>query len=528
MPYASKKGYLGSNKLKRAGIKHRLNQQKIDELIKCAQDPIYFCENYIKIRTVDHGRQPFKLYEFQKDMIRMIHEDRFLLINCARQIGKSTVILAYACWAVIFNNDYEIAVLANKGKTSSALLRKFRAMYEDIPMWMQQGATDANKSTMEFENRSMIYCTATSSDSIRGDAVNLVLIDEAAFVKEELWDDFWKSTVPTISSGQTSKLVLISTPNGMNHWYDLVQRAKEGKGFRLYQVYWHQVPWKDEKWKQEEIERTDVNQFMQEHELEFLGTTGSLISANHIKQMQMKKPVRELWQSALKIYEEPHPNKKYCAIVDTAHGVGLDYSVVSVIDISTTKYKHVAIYRSNQISHTGFPDLIYQIVNLYNSAYLIIENNDLGLYVAEKLNDDLDYEYMYNPDLISDQGGNYKPGIRTTVTKKRIGCNNLKSLIENDKFETYDFPTIREFSNFQKNKKGTSYEANHGHDDIMMTLVLFSWAVKQNNFIEMTGIDLINEIDKNNLETIEEIDDWYSEPLVLTSVTIEEPEGLGL
>lgn len=525
-------GYLGSNKLKRAGVKLNLTSDQKKELIKCSNDPIYFCENYVKIRTVDHGRQPFKMYDFQKEMVTMIHEERFSLINCARQIGKSTVLLAYACWGVIFNDDYEIAVLANKGRTSTALLRKFRAMYEDLPPWMQQGATDANKSTMEFENRSMIYCVATSSDSIRGDAVNLVLIDEAAFVKGELWDDFWKSTVPTISSGRTSKLVLISTPNGMNHWYDLVIKAKNGKGFKIYEVYWWSVPWKDEKWKQDEIDRTDPNQFMQEHELEFLGTKDSLIGAQHIKAMEVLQPSRELWEGAFKIYEEPREEGIYIAIVDSAHGVGLDYSVVTIVRVTNNnKFRQVALYRSNSISHTMFPDVIFQILNLYNKPYVIVENNDLGLYVAESLSHDLDYPNLYNPDLISDQGGNYKLGVRTTKLVKRVGCNNLKSLIENNKLEIVNFDTIREFSNFKRTKTGNSYEASHGHDDIVMTLVLLAWATKQINFIELVGLDIISDVDKKNLSDLDEIDSFYSAKLIGTSVdeTLDEIDGsLGL
>ena len=491
-------------------------------------DPIYFCENFVKIRMLGRGRNLFKMYDYQKEMMTLIHEDRFAIINCARQIGKSTVLLAYACWAIIFNEDYEIAVLANKGKTSSSLLRKFRAMYEDLPMWMQQGATDANKSTMEFENRSMIYCVATSADSIRGDSADLVMIDEAAFIKDEVWDDFYKSTVPTISSGTASKLILISTPNGMNHWYDLVMKARDGKGYKIFEVYWHAVPGRDDKWKSEEIARTDINQFMQEHELEFLGTSGSLIAPEYIKSMDVREPSRIMWQGDLKIYQEPHEERKYVAIVDSAHGVGLDYSVVSVIDITMNKFHQVALYRSNTISHTGFPDIIDNIGSLYNSATIIIENNEVGIYVSEQLNNDLDYPNMYNPDLISEQGGNYKPGVRTTQTTKRIGCNNLKSLIENGKLEIYDFQTVREFSNFNRSKNKKSYEAASGNDDIVMTLVMFAWAVKQNNFIELTGIDLIGEIDKNNLGLREEIDDFFSAPIMMTSAVVHEVSGLGL
>lgn len=510
--------YNGNAKIKRAGYPSRLTPGRREEMIKCMNDPIYFCRNYINIRDVDKGSVKFDMYDFQEDIVNMVNDNRFTIITCARQVGKTTVIMAYIAWYAIFHAKKNVAILANKGKTAYGIMRKFKEIWENIPLWMQQGVEEWNKSTCTLENGTIVYTTATSGDAVRGDSISLCMIDEAAFVKEELWQDFWDSTLPTISSGKSTKLVLISTPNGVNHYEKIYTDAhtinpKTGSsvnGFVPMDVPWYKVPGRDEQWKQEQIAKTSVSRFMQEFELSFLGSDDTLISIDALAKLDSEEPQAVKYKGFFKQYEMPHFSKKYVACVDVSHGVGLDYSVITILDVSREdKYKVVAIYRDNKTTHTVLANLVNAVCSMYNQATVIIENNDMGSLVAYQLNE-MNYPNMYNADSFEDQGGKDRLGVRTTTTTKRIGCNNLKNLIENQKLDIPDEDTIREFSNFAKTKKGTSYEAKYGNDDLVMTLVMFAWAVKQNNFIEFTGLDMIDEVD--NL-TKEEMAAEFEQPV---------------
>jgi len=514
-------GYKGNLKIKPAGVKHRLDKHKIEEIKRCKDDLIYFLRNYVKIRNVDHGTIPFNMFDFQEEMVNLINEERFTIITCARQIGKTTCVMAYICWYAIFHAKKNIAILANKGSTAYGIMRKFKEIYENLPRWIQQGVHEWNKSSVQFENGTLVYTSATSENAVRGDSISLCMIDEAAFVEDNVWQEFWDATLPTISSGESTKLVLISTPNGMNHYYDFYTKAhlppeegsdeKSANGFVAFDVPWFRHPTRDEKWKESQINKTSYSRFLQEHELQFLGSDNTLIEVAALTTIDVAKPIDVRWNESFIIYEKPHPAKQYVATVDVAQGVGLDYSVITIIDISIKgRYKQVAMFRSNAINHTLFPDIIYRVCGYYNFPWLIIENNDMGAMVAHAMNDDFQYDNLYGADTFDDQGGKLNVGIKTTKRTKRMGCNNLKLIIENFKLEIVDQTTVRELSNFAKTKSGKSYAAASGTDDIVMTLVLFAWALKQQNFIEMSGMDLIGDIDALQLQELEDNDESYT------------------
>ncbi len=495
--------YNGNVKVKKAGYPMRLDEHRKEEIKKCKEDLVYFIRNYVHIRSIDHGMMKFDMHPFQEELVNVIDQNKYTLITCARQVGKTTVMMAYMAWYGIFHSRKNVAILANKGKTAFGIMHKFKEIYSGIPLWMQQGVVEWNKSSIEFENGTIVYTAATSGDAVRGDSISLCMIDEAAFVKENLWQEFWDSTLPTISSAKSSKLVLISTPNGMNHYEELYRKANilnaEGKpsnGFASFDVPWYEVPGRDEKWKQEQISKTSVSRFMQEHELSFLGSEDTLISVETLSKITRRDPIETKWEEKYRCYKKPEDGTQYVVTVDVSHGVGLDSSVVSVFDVSNPeKFEHVAVYQDNTLTHTQLPDIIYFICLHYNNALLVIENNEIGQLVAYQMVYELEYDNLYTPDSYDDAGGVLNLGVRTTKTTKRIGCNNLKSLLEKSKLDVYDEALCRELSNFAKTKTGNSYAAKYGHDDIVMTLVIFSWLTKQKNFTEEIGFDLISTID---------------------------------
>ena len=515
-------GYNGSHKLKRAGVKLNYTPWQAQEIAKCENDYVYFIENYIKIRHVDHGTIAFNMFDFQRDLVDIIHNNRFTVTEIARQSGKSVLVIGYAIWYCIFNDVKNVALLANKGDTARKLLKKFRESYEHLPIWLQQGVVEANKSTIEFENQTVIYATATSKDSVRGDSLSMCIVDEAAFVDpEEKWNEFWKATYPTISSGKASKMILISTPNGMNHFYHIRNKAKpwdeefvEGKHshFVLYSATWRARPDRDDVWRQQEIDNTSLEQFQQEHELQYMGSQGTLISISKLSTLRQEDPLRLMHDAKFKIFVEPVKHHKYVAIVDVAKGVGLDYSVVNVIDVSVNgEWDQVAIFRDNKLSHYMLPNMATRIATMYNDALMVVENNDLGSYVSNKIYEDLEYENMYFTDTIDEQGGKTEVGMRQTVRSKRLGCNNIKSIIEEDKLNIRDGATISEFANFALTPNKKSYEASSGHDDTVMTLVILGWLTGQENFRDDIEADLLEEIFEGKIEDLdEEFDDEMS------------------
>lgn len=502
--------YNGNSKIKKAGYPSRLTPERKEEIAKCSEDIIYFMRNYMKIRHVDKGIIPFDMYDFQEDIISLIEKERFTLITCARQVGKTTIVMAYICWYALFHGNKNIAILANKGKTAYGIMRKFKEIWSNLPLWMQIGVNEWNKSTCELENGTIIYTAATSEDAVRGDSISLCMIDEVAFVKPTLWQEFWDSTLPTISSGKETKLVLISTPKGMNHYEELYRKAhnidpKTGKsenGFVTMDVPWYMVPGRDEEWKQEQIAKTSASRFLQEHELSFLGSENTLISIEYLSKLSVRRPTRLMMKDKFRIFEEPEEDRKYFASLDVSEGVGLDYSVLSIIDV-TEKENHrvVAVFSDNTVPHTLLPKIIMRCCSYFNNPMLLVENNSLGTLTAFQLSE-ANYPNLYTPDTFEDQGGKMRIGVRTTTTTKKVGCNNLKNVIEHERLDIPDETTIRELTNFEKTKKGTSYEAKFGHDDHVMSLVNYAWAMKQDNMIEWLSYDLIEETDKESQEEI--------------------------
>ena len=502
--------YLGNPNLKAKGVPVNFDKEHVKEYIKCSKNPVYFAKNYVKIINVDKGLVPFKLYKFQKEMVETFNANRFSICKLPRQSGKSTTVTAYILWLILFKDSQNIAILANKGSLARDLLGKIQFAYEYLPKWLQQGIVVWNKGNIELENSSKVVAAATSSSAIRGGSYNLIFLDEFAFVGNNLAEEFFSSVYPTISSGQTSKVIIVSTPNGMNHFYKMWTDAEEKNSQYIpIEVHWSEVPGRTEKWKKETIANTSEEQFRQEFECEFLGSAGTLIHPTKLRTLAHVLPKKK-WQE-VEIYEEPKQGAIYTMSVDVSRGVGLDYSAFVVVDITEMPYKMVAKFRSRDISPLLYPTILFNVAKYYNEAYVLIEINDIGQQVADILHQDLEYDNILatavkgraGQQISGGFGGNSSMGIRTTKQVKRIGCSNLKDLIEQDKFIIQDYDTIVELSSFIS--RNGSYEAEEGtHDDLVMCCVLFSWLAKQTYFRDITNTDIRQRIYDEKLRMLDD------------------------
>ena len=501
------KTYLGNPNLKAAGVVHQYTKEQVEEYIKCAGDVEYFARSYIKIVNVDYGLMPFNMWDFQAKMLKTFQDNRFSICKLPRQVGKSTTSIAYILHLVLFTDQQNVAILANKGALARDLLAKLQLAYEYLPKWLQQGVVTWNKGNIELENGSKVLAAATSSSAIRGGSFNLIFLDEFAFVQRNLADAFFASTYPTISSGKTTKIIIVSTPNGMNHFFKMWTDATEGRSeYVPIEIMWNDVPGRDEEWKKQTIANTSEEQFRQEFETEFIGSTHTLIHPMKLREMAWTTPSKDKF--GLDYYELPDPRKIYIGVFDVSEGVGGDYSALSIFDVTQHPYRQVAKYRSKEISPLMFPDVIYRFARWYNNAYVLGETNNIGQQVVQSLFMDLEYEnviatFTKNKSIKIGGGFNTRSafGVRTTKSVKKIGCSNLKTIIESDKLLITDFDTIEELTNFVEVKD--TYRAEEGaHDDLAMTLVLFGWLITQSYFKDLTNSDIRRNLANETMKDV--------------------------
>lgn len=502
--------YLGNPNLKAPGVKIPYTTEQAEEYIKCAKDPVYFMKKYIKIVSLDDGLVPFKMWDFQENMVNTFNENRFVICKIPRQSGKSTTVLGYLLWCILFFDQQSIAILANKGKLANDLLAKVKLSYEYLPKWIQQGVITWNKGNIELENGSKLVAAATSSSGIRGGSYNMILLDEFAHVPRNIAEDFFSSVYPTISAGKTTKCFIVSTPLGMNHFYKMwIDCEQKRSDYVPISVHWSEIPGRDEEWKKQTIRNTSESQFRQEFECEFLGSTNTLIHPTKLRELAFVQPKTNRW--GLDIYEEPKEKHMYVMCVDTSHGAELDYSAFSIIDVTTTPFVQVAKFRSNTIPPLLYPEIIVHHAKLYNDAYILAETNDVGQQVVDTIHLDFEYEMLLSTSLkgrggqriASGFGSKSSYGVKTTKQVKRIGCSNLKDIVEGNKLIIKDFDTISELSTFIV--KNNTYQAEEGcHDDVVMGLVLFAWLAKQPYFKELTDVDVRRRMAEEQMKELEE------------------------
>ena len=495
--------FQGNPLVKKVGAQIQFTKEQVEEYVKCAQDPFYFIEKYMKIVTIDSGVQVIKLYDFQREMINKFVNEKFILAKCARQSGKTIGVESFILWSILFKDNYRVGMFANKFDTSKKILKEIKYSYEQLPMWLQQGVVTWNKHSIELENGSSITSSSTSGDAGRSRTYNLVFLDEFAFVPDYVAADFFTAVYPTISSGKNTKVIIISTPNGLNFFYRMWIEAQEGRSnYKLFEANWRAVPSRDDAWADETLANVGEKAFQQEYECDFLGSSNTLISTTKIKEMVWKKPVKR-YQGGLAIYEEPKPRNQYIVTVDVSRGIGKDYSAFTVINVSDFPYKVVAKYQNNEISPMVFPNTIYETATHFNQAMVLVEVNDIGEQVGAILYNDLEYEDLIMTEhggrkgqrISSGFGGNVYYGVRMTSNVKKIGMANLKTMIESDKLLIHDVDIITELSTFVQ--KRNSYEAEEGyHDDLVMCLIIFGWVSNQEYFKELTNSDIRKKLEK--------------------------------
>ena len=503
--------YLGNPNLKKANVSTNFTKKQIAEYLKCAEDPVYFIRKYIKIVSLDEGVIPFRMYDFQEEMVSKFHENRFNIAKLPRQSGKSTIVTAYLLWYVLFNDNVNVAILANKAATAREMLGRLQLSYENLPKWLQQGILGWNKGSLELEHGSKILAASTSASAVRGMSFNVIFLDEFAFVPNHIADQFFSSVYPTISSGKSTKVIIISTPHGMNMFYKLWHDAeREQNEYVPTEVHWSQVPGRDEVWKEQTIKNTSEAQFKVEFECEFLGSVDTLISPSKLRTMAYHDPIKE--NRGLALFETTQEGHDYIVTVDVSRGVGHDYSAFTVFDTTELPYRMVARYKNNEVKPIVLPNIVVDVAKNFNNAYILCEVNDIGGQVADIIQYDLEYENLLMASMRGragqqlGQGFSGKKtqlGIKMSTATKQVGCSNLKALIEEDKLVIPDYDTIAELTTFIA--KGQTFQAEDGcNDDLAMCLVIFSWMAMQPYFKEMHDNDVRARIYADQRDAIEQ------------------------
>ena len=503
--------YLGNPNLKKANVQQEWTKEELKEYQRCMKDPQYFVENYIMIVSLDEGLVPFKLYDFQKEMIGTFHSNRFTICKLPRQSGKSTTIIAYLLHYVLFNPSVNVAILANKAATARDLLSRLQLAYEHLPKWLQQGVMSWNKGSLELENGSKILASSTSASAVRGGSYNIIFLDEFAYVPQNVAEQFFSSVYPTISSGKTTKVMIVSTPHGMNMFYKLWVDAEEGRNTYIpIEVHWSEVPGRDEEWKKETIKNTSQSQFNTEFECEFLGSIDTLITPTKLKQLTYRAPIKS--NAGLDVHLSPQEGHTYFLTADVSRGTANDYSAFVVVDVTEIPYKICAKFRDNEIKPMLFPAKIHDVARAYNQAFVMVEVNDIGEQVANAMQFDLEYDNLIMASMRGRagqvlgggfSGGRAQLGVRTTKAVKRIGCSNLKQMVEDNKLIIEDLEIITELSTFIV--KGQSFEADEGcNDDLVACLFMFAWATDQQYFKELSDQDIRSTMMREQQDMLEQ------------------------
>lgn len=506
----NKNSYNGNRSLKQIGYALEYTYEHIQEILKCKDDPIYFIKTYCKIVSLDSEQLvPFDLYPYQEKFINTLQDNRRVISMQPRQMGKSQTVAAYVLWYSLFNNNKTVAILAHKSDAAMEILSRYQLMYENIPLWMQQGIKTWNKGDVELENGSSVFTAATSSAGIRGKSVNLLYVDEAAIIPNNIAEAFFTSVYPVVSAGETTKIILTSTPLGYNHFWKFWNDAENNSnGFTPLRVEYYEHPKRDLKWAEEQKALLGEIKFNQEVLCAFLGSSNTLISADTIARLSPKPFIYS--KDNLDVLEEPRKENTYFITVDTSRGVGGDYSAFTVIDATNYPYSIVAKYRDNKISPLLYPDIIHKVAKDYNNAFILVEINDIGQQVADIIHNDLEYENMIwvgsdsrYGQFLSSSGKNSHLGVRTTKQIKRIGCATFKSLVEENKLLIFDKDIISEISTFIEHNG--SFEADEGyHDDLTMSLVLFAWASNDMLFKDLMNANNRQALFSQQIKAIEE------------------------
>lgn len=492
--------YMGNQNLRGAGEKIAMTEEQIQEYIKCKNDIIYFAENYYYIQTIDDGKIKMKLWDYQKKLMKIYNNPpnnkRHVIICASRQCGKTESTRVFLLHYLLFKNDSNIAILANSEKTAKEILARIKMSYQLLPLWLQKGVKEGgwNNLTIELENGVRILSSSTSSNSIVGFTINLLYIDEVSKIADHVFDEFYASVLPTISSGKSSKIIMTSSPKGMNSFYTIYRDAVKGENnFFPVKLPWNVRPDRDEQWLEAMKKDMPYSKFCQEFLCKFIGSSNTLIDGDVLESLDIKKPVEYKYGGSFVIYENPIPKVKYVLGVDPSKGTGSDYSIIQVLKVIDKKdVEQVAVYSNNRIDPETFAGIVVDISNYYNGAEIMVENNDIGTLVCSRIWYDFECEKLLNLD---PKG----LGIRSTKKTKLEGNLTLKKYIENGWLKINDSETITELSKYEEVSPNV-YHANtqDGADDRVTSIIWGIYYINSDYFDEDTGTSSIEFVNKDN------------------------------
>lgn len=473
--------YLGNPNLPNVHWKGEYTKEMISSIKKAKDNLLYFAENFFYIVDPDKGKVVIPLFPFQRKILRTLRDNRFTILNASRQISKTTLLTIYALWIACFQEDKNILIVANKEATAIEIFRRVRLAYEQLPEWLKPGVKEYGKTSAEFANGSRIGISTTTGSAARGQTINLLLIDEMAFIDPpSILEDFWRSVWPTVSRAKTSKVLIASTPNGTgNLFHRLVSEALAGKNdFVVEELMWDAIPGRDEKWKQDQIKTLgSVDSFRQEYECIFLNTGDTAIDEElfaHYSTMCCS-PIPHP-DPHFKVFERQRDGAQYIAGVDVSEGVGEDSSIIQLIDISDlTAIKQVAVYRNNKISPLEFTNKCHEIFLEWGSPIALIERNNQGAQVIDRLFNDLNYTNIVNYGAKVAGRTRVLQGMISHTNTKNKAVSNMRhyvNILRAIKF--CDIETVREFKKFTRQANGTWKAENGAHDDLVMA---FIWAL---------------------------------------------------
>lgn len=512
MPPKTGISYLGNALLKGPGVKIEYTPEQMEEYVHCSEDLEYFLTKYFYIRSLDKGPILFDLYDYQKRFLKEIRNNRFTICKFPRQTGKTSCVTGDILHMTQFTPDYKVAVLANKQKTATEILDRIKLAYERLPMWLKQGVVEWNKTSIKFENGAKIIASSTSATAVRGDSFNYIMLDEFAFVPNNIADEFFASVYPTISSGKTSKVVIVSTPKGMNMYYKIWKDALAGRNpYKAIEVKWWEVPGRDEAWKETTKRALGSERlWLAEYECEFLGSEDTLIRPSKLSSLVYEE-AKIVTSDGLTIYKDPEKDHIYTITVDTSRAIGLDYHAFVVLDVTKMPYQIVARFRNNTMPVMLLPNMIASVAHRYNEAHLLVEMNDTGQQVSDILHEELEYDNLITTTIKGKKGqratgfgvGRVQYGVKMSNQIKKTGCLVLKEMVENDKMILNDFDVISELSTFVSEK--ASYKASEGYnDDLISCLVLFCWLSTQSFFRDLVNTDIRKKLMEEKIKKMEE------------------------
>jgi hypothetical protein len=499
--------FKGNDNLRHAREKLQLTPEQLLEFNRCREDPLYFVENYVKILSLDSKQLVnFKLREYQLDLFWKVIKDREVIAKWARQSGKTTTVAAAMAWLILFNTNYRVLIVAHMHEKAIEVLDVVKQIYEYLPPHLQHGVINWGKKSIRIGNKSMIKTAGTSGSSGRGGTYHFLYMDEFAHVPGHIAEDFWNSVLPTISSGKDTKVVVTSTPKGLNFFFKLWDDSEKGiNKYNRSEINWWDVPGRDDAWRVDIIKSRGEDYFRQEFASEFLGSSNTLIKGEVLKRLVYRRPVYH--SDNLDIYKEPEPGRIYAITVDLGEGIGQDYSVIMCFDITHMPYEVAAVYRSNWDPTMKMPLLIYNMGKKYGNCMVVIETASEGASVAKTLHYDMMYPYVLSTTTTTKHGqkisggfaANSRYGIKMTVGTKRLGCTTLKALVEGDQLFINDEKLRSELFNFAA--KGNSFEAENGHDDHVMCCVMFGWLVDQGYIRNINNVNMhMTMADKYRME----------------------------